>query len=294
MSSVELRRIIAEWRLRMQRVKDILQPAAWSEKEWRQFSQALALLVRDHGQSWIIDPTVYWDLRWKLQDGGELICQVEHVPDVKTSLVVAQTGGFTSQSGSYTWLWAEFDPSGEFARDPYWVEGSWRDALTTLLLPLDRQSSYMLAGRTTTPDALLLQEGARPNDGVTLALPPAYSEPPVAEPAPVAEPVLESEQAPVVAISPEPAVASDAIEPAPASAEVPLEVPVDNGIATNGHGHGNGHREALPEDILSEEKEPSTDNAAEQQARFRRLRAKAHFAESLRRIPPLGRHRSAH
>ena len=55
--------------------------------------------------------------------------------------------------------------AGEFARDPYWVDGSWKDALTTLLLPLDRQSSYLLAGRTETPQALLLQEGARPNDG---------------------------------------------------------------------------------------------------------------------------------
>jgi hypothetical protein len=315
MSSVELRRIIAEWRLRMQRVKDILQPSAWTEKEWRQFSQALALLVRDHGQSWIIDPTVYWDLRWKLQDGGELICQVEHVPDAKTSLVVAQTGGFAAQTGSYTWLWAEFNPSGDFARDPYWVDGSWRDALTALLLPLDRQSSYMLAGRTTTPDALMLQDGARPNDGVTLALPAGYSEPPVvengatpapAEPAHVKEPAPAPapEEAPVAAISPEPSApepalaevaAAHAMEPVSASIEGPLETPVENGnIVTNGNGHGNGHHEALPDDILSDEKDAASDTAAEQQARFRRLRAKAHFAESLRRIPPLGRNRSAH
>jgi hypothetical protein len=165
MSPVEMRRILAEWRLRLQRIKEIVQPPSWDEPEWRQFSQALALLVRQHGRSWIIDPNVYWDLRWKLQDGGELICQVEHVPGEKTSLVVAQNGGFAEEIGSYTWLWAEFNMEGNFARDPYWVDGTWKDALTTLLLPLERQSNYLLAGMAVTPDSLLLQEGARPNDG---------------------------------------------------------------------------------------------------------------------------------
>jgi FeS assembly protein IscX len=175
-SPVELRRIMAEWRLRMQRVKDILQPPTWNEKEWRQFSQALALMVRNHGQSWIIDPNVYWDLRWHLQDGAELVCQVEHIPGEKTSLVVAQNGGFAAEVGSYTWLWAEFNMDGNFSRDPYWVEGTWKEALTALLLPLDRQASYLLAGRADTPDALLLQEGARPNDQNYLALMPGLSE----------------------------------------------------------------------------------------------------------------------
>ena len=164
-SSVELQRIFAEWRVRLHRAKEILQPPAWSEKEWRQFSQALALMVRDHGRSWIIDPNVYWDLRWNLQDGGELVCQIEHIPNEKTSLVVAQNGGFAQNVGSYTWLWAEFNMEGNFARDPYWVEGTWKDALTAFLLPLDRQSNFLLAGRAETPDSLLLQDGARPNDG---------------------------------------------------------------------------------------------------------------------------------
>jgi len=168
MSPVELHRIVAEWRVRLQRAKEILQPPSWNEKEWRQFSQALALMVRDHGRSWIIDPRVYWDLRWSLQDGGELVCQIEHMPGEKTSLVVAQNGGFAESVGSYTWLWAEFNMEGNFARDPYWVEGTWKDALTALLVPLERQGAYFLAGRTDTPDSLLLQEGARPNDGIAL------------------------------------------------------------------------------------------------------------------------------
>jgi len=177
-SPVELRRIFAEWRLRMQRAKDILQPPTWNEEEWRKFSQALALLVRDHGRSWIIDPNVYWDLRWRLQDGAELVCQIEHIPGEKTSLVVAQNGGFATEVGSYTWLWAEFNMEGNFARDPYWVEGTWKDALTTLLMPLDRQASYLLAGRADTPDSLLLQEGARPNDQNYMALMPGMTESP--------------------------------------------------------------------------------------------------------------------
>jgi FeS assembly protein IscX len=175
-SPVELHRILAEWRVRLHRAKEILQPPSWNEKEWRQFSQALALMVRDHGRSWIIDPNVYWDLRWNLQDGGELVCQIEHTPGEKTSLVVAQNGGFAQSVGSYTWLWAEFNTEGNFARDPYWVEGTWKDALTALLLPLDRQGAYLLAGRAETPQALLLQDGARPNDGKGLALMPGLTE----------------------------------------------------------------------------------------------------------------------
>jgi FeS assembly protein IscX len=175
-SPVELHRILAEWRVRLHRAKEILQPPTWTEKDWRQFSQALALMVRDHGRSWIIDPNVYWDLRWNLQDGGELVCQIEHIPGEKTSLVVAQNGGFAESVGSYTWLWAEFNMEGGFARDPYWVEGTWKDALTAFLLPLDRQSAYLLAGRAETPDSLLLQDGARPNDGNTLQLMPGMKE----------------------------------------------------------------------------------------------------------------------
>ncbi len=167
-SPVELARIFSEWRVRLHRAREILQPPTWNEKEWRQFSQALALMVRDHGRSWIIDPKVYWDLRWNLQDGGELVCQIEHTPGEKTSLVVAQNGGFAQSVGSYTWLWAEFNLEGEFSRDPYWVDGSWKDALTAFLLPLERQTNYLLAGRAQTPDALLLQEGARPNDAVAM------------------------------------------------------------------------------------------------------------------------------
>ena len=251
-SPVELRRILAEWRLRVERVKDILQPPTWDEQEWRQFSQALALMVRDHGRSWIIEPNVYWDLRWRLQDGAELVCQIEHIPGEKTSLVVAQNGGFATEVGSYTWLWAEFNMEGNFSRDPYWVEGTWKEALTTLLLPLNRQASYLLAGRAETPDSLLLQDGARPNDNHHLALMPgesipreqAYSEyrdEPTREIDSNANPYIppepvEDKPAEVVAETPAPA-------PPEAREEIPVATPASpepahadgaNGNSTNG------------------------------------------------------------
>jgi hypothetical protein len=224
MSPVELRRILAEWRLRVQRVRDILQPPSWSELEWRQFSQALALLVREHG--------VYWDLRWKLQDGGELVCQVEHVPGERTSLVVAQSGGFVVDVESYTWLWAEFNMEGEFSREPYWIDGTWKDALTALLLPLERRSSYMLAGRQHTPQALLLQEGARPNTGqYSLPLPNAY---------------LESHETNGNSLSTEEPPPADPISPEP-----PAE------ISTN------GHPPAAAETVSEPEFSPTDNSAAE-------------------------------
>jgi hypothetical protein len=82
----------------------------------------------------------------------------------------------------------------------------------------------------------------------------------------------------VAAPEPEP-VAPDSVEPVLAQDEN-----IEPGT------NGNGHHEDGPADILAPEKEGSAD----EQARFRRLRAKAHFAESLRRIPPLGRNRAAH
>jgi FeS assembly protein IscX len=243
-SSVELGRIVAEWRMRLSRAKQILQPPTWTEKEWRQFSQALTLMVRDHGRSWIIDPNMYWDLRWNLQGGGELVCQIEHIPGQKTSLVVAQNGGFAVAAGSYTWLWAEFNTDGEFARDPYWVEGTWKDALTTFLLPLDRQSTFMLAGRAATPDHLLLQEGARPNDGNGVLLlqnlneweRPTYATQEQngsnganghASAAHAAEPVAASRTTETAPTAPEPVVAVHVPEPEPTPAVAATPAPID-------------------------------------------------------------------
>ncbi len=122
---------------------------------------------------------------------------------------------------------------GEFARDPYWVEGTWKDALTAFLVPLDRQSNYLLAGRAQTPDSLLLQEGARPNDGVAL-LPgitdaageqPTYAEY-IGEKNGVAEYAANGSHSSVKVVEAEPISAeSAAIDPAETIAQVEPEAP---------------------------------------------------------------------
>ena len=155
-SPLELRRLFAEWRTRFQRIQAILQPPTWSETDWKQFGRALVGLLQRHGATWTVEPKTYWDLRWNLHDSGQLICQAECVPTEKVSVVVAQMGGFVKEVESYTWFWAEFDMKGEFIRDPYWVEGTWKDALATLLMPYQQQAGYYLAGSAPTPPSLML------------------------------------------------------------------------------------------------------------------------------------------
>ncbi|MBV9463817.1 MAG: hypothetical protein JO317_06270 [Verrucomicrobiae bacterium] len=175
-SAVELSRIFAEWRLRLQRAFNILNPPQWSREEWKRFSKALAVLARQHGAGWTVEAEQppeagdqaplaksYWDLRWELQGGGHLICQVEHVPSERTTLVVAQTGGFATELGSYTWLWAEFDAEGEFSRDLYWVDGSWKEALITLLFPYQSHMGFYLSGPAESPKQLMANDGVAPS-----------------------------------------------------------------------------------------------------------------------------------
>ena len=159
LSTVELRRLFNEWGWRLKRIQAVLQPPVWSEEEWRQFAQALTLLLQKHGATWTAENAQFWDLRWQIREGGELICQAEQKGEDKLSLVVAQTGGFAEEVGSYTWLWAEFGPDGHFSRDPYWVDGTWKDALIGLLMPYQYQSNFYLAAPTETPAALMLGQG---------------------------------------------------------------------------------------------------------------------------------------
>jgi hypothetical protein len=159
LSTVELRRLFSEWGWRLKRVQAILQPPVWSEEEWRQFAQALTLLLQKHGATWVKGDCQYWDLRWEIREGGELVCQAEQRGSEVLSLVVAQTGGFAEEVGSYTWLWAEFNAEGHFSRDPYWVDGTWKEALISLLLPYQYRSNFYLAAPTETPAALMLGNG---------------------------------------------------------------------------------------------------------------------------------------
>ncbi len=170
-SPVELHRILAEWRVRLHRAKEILQPPTWNEKEWRQFSQALALMVRDHGRSWIIDPNVYWDLRWNLQDGGELVCQIEHIPGRK-DLARRRAKRRLRRGGRQLHLaLGRVQHGGRIS--PAIPIGSRAHGRTRS----PRSCSRSTARATTCspvaprrPIRLLLQDGARPNDRNSLAL----------------------------------------------------------------------------------------------------------------------------
>jgi len=155
-STLELRRIFVEWKTRIQRVQAILNPQQLNETDWKKFGRAIVGLLQRHGTTWSDETKTYWDLRWNLKDGGQLISQAESLPGQKISLVVAQTGGFVQETESYTWFWVEFDPEGEFVRDPYWVDGTWRDALLTLLMPYQYQAGFFLTGTAATPPSLLL------------------------------------------------------------------------------------------------------------------------------------------
>ena len=145
-SRVELRRITQEWRTRLQRVQQILQPSEWGTDDWNRFARALSTMVRAHGSTWSEGNTSYWDVRWTLQDGGELICQAEDGADGKKTLVVAQTGGFAEGLENYTWFFAEFGQTGDFLGNPYWVDGTWKEALAMMLLPQQAGAGYYLNG----------------------------------------------------------------------------------------------------------------------------------------------------
>ncbi|MDD5262163.1 MAG: hypothetical protein PHD76_09990 [Methylacidiphilales bacterium] len=151
MTLVEMRRMFSEWRIRIQRIQAIIQPPIWSQEEWNEFSRVLANLVRRYGSTWQQDRTEYWDLRWELQEEGELVCQVEKVEGEKLSLVVAQYGGFADGTQNYIWLFCEFSESGQFLGEPFWVEGNWKDALAMILLPHKMSSNFYLTGGTSSP-----------------------------------------------------------------------------------------------------------------------------------------------
>ena len=56
-SRVELRRIAHEWRTRLQRVQQILQPSEWAVDDWNRFARALTQMVRAYGST-------SWDVSW--------------------------------------------------------------------------------------------------------------------------------------------------------------------------------------------------------------------------------------
>jgi len=151
MSLLELRRLYAEWRIKLQRIQTIIQPPVWSRGEWNEFARTLATIVRRYGRTWQQEQTEFWDVRWELQDGGELACQLEQIQNEKLSLVVAQYGGFADGTESYIWLYCEFGETGDFLGEPFWVEGNWKEALAMILLPHKMSSAFYLTGGTSSP-----------------------------------------------------------------------------------------------------------------------------------------------
>lgn len=161
MTLIELRRVFAEWRLRLQRVQHVLKPPDWTAEDWAQFSKALYLLIKKYGTTWTSEPISYWDLRWDLKEGGELICQVEeNATSGERTLVVAQSGGFANQVEHYTWFFAELNDEGHFVGDPYWVDGNWKEALAMILLPHRMAAGFYLSDSKAPMGGMLLENGA--------------------------------------------------------------------------------------------------------------------------------------
>ncbi|MDR2463062.1 MAG: hypothetical protein LBD30_04705 [Verrucomicrobiales bacterium] len=158
--------MFSEWRVRAQRIRDILRPPVWSPGEWNEFARVLAQAVRRYGKTWENADAEFWDIRWELQEGGELVCQVEQIREKKLSLVVAQYGGFADGTENYIWFYCEFSENGKFLGEPFWVEGTWKDALSMLLMPHKASSGFYLTGGTSSPamQHMLLGGGADRQD----------------------------------------------------------------------------------------------------------------------------------
>ncbi len=162
MSIVELRRLFSEWRIRMARVQEVLQPRAWAPEEWNEFARTVTLITQKYGKHWTAgEPeTRYYDLRWDLSEGGQLVCQFEDTANTKKSLVVAQYGGFADGTENYIWFYCEFNERGEFIGDPYWVDGNWKDALAMVLMPHKMAAGFYLQDAGAPIQQHLLQQGA--------------------------------------------------------------------------------------------------------------------------------------
>lgn len=163
MAFVEFKRILMEWRTRFQRVHDILQPPQWTDHDWGHFSRALFKLVKRYGHSWSEKDIHYWDVRWELREGGELICQIEETADMD-SLVVAQSGGFAEGVDCYTWFYGEFNKEGRFIAEPYWVDGSWKEALSMILLPHQMAAGFYLTNSSVPLNVNMLLDSSECQD----------------------------------------------------------------------------------------------------------------------------------
>ena len=112
-------------------------------------------MVKAYGSTWKEGESTFWDVRWTLQDGGELICQTEMGDDGRQTLVVAQTGGFAEGLENYTWFYGEFGQTGDFLGTPYWVDGTWKEALAMMMLPQQAAAGFYLTGGNVGTTAMI-------------------------------------------------------------------------------------------------------------------------------------------
>jgi len=84
-------------------------------------------------------------MRWNIREGGQLVCQLEQDASLSLQIIVAQEGGFAGTE-PYMWMWVELDREGEFLREPFFVDGSWREALLVMLMPSHQQAGFLLGG----------------------------------------------------------------------------------------------------------------------------------------------------
>lgn len=162
MTPIEFKRLFSEWRVKLQRVQQILQPQVWSKEEWADFARLLAGMIRKYGANWQNQDKEFWDIRWDLQEGGQLACQLEAVQGEKLSMVVAQYGGFADGTENYIWFYCDFNQNGQFVGEPFWVEGNWKDALAMILMPHKMSTDFYLSNGSSNQltQHLLAQSGS--------------------------------------------------------------------------------------------------------------------------------------
>jgi hypothetical protein len=162
MTPIEFKRLFSEWRVKLQRVQQILQPQVWSKEEWADFARLLAGMIRKYGANWQNQDKEFWDIRWDLQEGGQLACQLEAVQGEKLSMVVAQYGGFADGTENYIWFYCDFNQNGQFVGEPFWVEGNWKDALAMILMPHKMSTGFYLSNGSSNQltQHLLAQSGS--------------------------------------------------------------------------------------------------------------------------------------
>ena len=68
---------------------------------------------------------------------------------------MAQQGGFAEGLDNYTWFYGEFGQTGDFLGNPYWVDGTWKEALAMMLLPQQAGAGFYLGNGSVNVTPML-------------------------------------------------------------------------------------------------------------------------------------------